>query len=719
MIDYIQVENHNDDSIPQFSVKKLIEFIYKRGATPITIRELMDKLDVSDDYKRPFTSFLKELVASGILVKVKGKRFARCTKSNWVTGVIRLLPTGAGIVTNRETNRKVFIHQRNTAAAITEDEVIVSLNRRGRRSNRDSLEEGEVIGVISRNRSTVVGTVFKLYTDYFVEPQNTDIGRDIYIQNPQVAKLGDRVVVELHSIDRNRAYPSGRITEVIGPVDEPTLDTISVIKAFDLPTRFPDDVIKQAESVTITAVDLDGRLDLQDKFIFTIDPVTARDFDDALSLEKVKNGQWLLGVHIADVSHFISVDSALDKEARERGNSVYLPDTVIPMLPEHLSNGICSLKPDASRLTISALITLDNNATPLSVEFYKSVIRSGCRLNYDQVQSILDLPSSAAALDAVLDKQAVSTLKQLNEMARMLRKRRFECGALNMAIPEVQFSIGPDGRINGITPVQNNESHQLVEECMLLANELVCKELTRKCIPHLYRIHDVPDPERLQELGELLDIAGLRAGDLTVRKNLCKFVSSIADSPYAHAWNTAVLRCMRKAEYSEKGIGHYGLAKQHYTHFTSPIRRYSDLVVHRILKAYVGRQKQIYTKSLLSEIAKRCSERELVAGRAERDVKDLKRLRYFDEQIESGKLIVYDAVVVDTQKHGLFIDIPEVQAYGMIHKSMLGTKIYFDAGKKQFFNRSRNAKLFKIGSSLKVVIARVDFKKRYLDFAPA
>ena len=713
-----RTENSTSVSTAQLSAKDLLVFFDKRGLTPISVKELMDALNVPNNDKRVLTDLLDTLAATGIIAKLKRKRYARCSKFDWAIGIIRFLSNGNAVVAGDKTSTDVFIRRRKTAAAVTGDEVIVSLNRRGRYNSENSVM-GEVIGVISRNRPTVVGTLEKTRFGYSVEPQGPNVGPGIYIQNPHVAKLGDRVVVELSCDNYARTYPSGQITEVIGPFDEPALDTTSVIKAYELPTCFPEEVIEQAESVKITKSAMIGRLDLQNKFVFTVDPVTARDFDDALSLEKMEDRQWLLGVHIADVSHFIPAGSALDKEASQRGNSVYFPDAVIPMLPEHLSNGICSLKNDVCRLTISTLITLDNNGTPLNVEFRESVIRSRCRLNYRQVQSVLDLPTGgAAAPDVGLDKSAVSTLKQLNKLAQTLRKRRFESGALNMTIPEVQFSIGPNGRIDGITPVQNNESHQLVEECMLLANEMVCKELTRKGIPHLYRIHEMPDPEKLQELEELLDIAGLRVGDLTLRKNLCNLLSTIAELPHAHAWNTAILRSMRKAEYSERGIGHYGLAKQHYTHFTSPIRRYSDLVMHRILKSYLQKRKSIYTKSRLSEIAKLCSERELIATQAARDVNELKIFRYFHEQLKTGNLEEYEAVVVDVRKHGLFIDIPEVQAYGMIHKSLLGTKTYFDSGKKQFFSRGKNAKVFKIGLSLKVAIARVDLNKRYLDFAP-
>ena len=425
-----------------------------------------------------------------------------------------------------------------------------------------------------------------------------------------------------------------------------------------------------------------------------------------------------MGVHIADVSNFIKLGSLLDKEASRRGNSVYFPDAVIPMLPEHLSNGVCSLKNDVTRLTVSILVTLNNEGIPSEIEIHESAIKSQHRLNYAQVQSALDLEDGSALPEAGLDQQSVTTLKQANWLTQKLRKRRFEDGALNMDIPEIRFSTGSDGRINGIVPNHADEAHQLVEECMLLANEMVCKELTIKKIPHLHRVHDQPDPEKISELEDSLRLAGFQVHDLTERQYLCQLLSDIAGSPQAHAWNTAILRSMKKAEYSECCIGHYGLAKQYYTHFTSPIRRYSDLVVHRILKAHLKRKKTVYTLSQLSEIAKQCSERETIAAKAERDLKNIKILRFFYEQLRRGNLPEYDAVVVGVQRHGLFVDIPEVQAYGMIHKSLLGHSKHFDSFKKQFSGRGKNTMILKLGSSLKVVIFKVDLDKQFLDFAP-
>ena len=712
----IGIDHHN--KIPQCSVGHLVKFLYDRSHKPISIKELMEKLNIPQNYKQPFGRILKDLVHSGVIVKLKRKHFARRTNAHFITGVIQFYGKGSARVKDSKTHGETFIPKRKTGAAFSGDHVLVRISREKDHTHNKELAEGEVAYVLKRNCSTVVGTLKKKYSSYFVDPQRMNTGHTIGIENPDVAELGDRVVVQLFDQHSSRGCTRGKITEVIGPFEEPTLDTLSVIKAYDLPRYFPSDVIRQAETLAIKPSDLSDRLDLRNTFVFTVDPESAKDFDDAISLEKQGKGKWVLGVHIADVSHFVPVDSPIDREAVKRGNSIYFPDAVIPMLPEHLSNSICSLKDNVTRLTISVLITLDQKANPLNVEFRESIIRSRCRLNYLQVQSILELAKGATFPEQEFDKQDVSTIKHVHQITKKLRKARFENGALKMDLPEIQFSLGSDGRIDSITPTRHDEAHQLIEECMLLANEMVCKELTQKKISHLYRVHEKPDPEKIMELEEFLRTAGLQVGDLTLRKNLCDLLAVIADLPQAQVWNTAILRSMRKAEYSEKCIGHFGLAKQHYTHFTSPIRRYPDLVVHRILKAYLRKQKPICAKIQLLKVAQSCSERETTATQAERDVKDFKIIRYFDDQIKSGDLKEYDAVVVDVRNHGLFIHIQEVQAYGMIHKRMLGNEIFFNSMKKQFSSRGKNAKILKIGSTLKVVISRVNFKKKFLDFVP-
>jgi ribonuclease R len=530
------------------------------------------------------------------------------------------------------------------------------------------------------------------------------------------AEIGDRVLVSLDEWDDPRLSPEGEVVEVIGPADNPALDTLAVIKSYQLSANFPPAVVAAAEGCVIDDDTIAGRRDLRRRFIFTIDPETARDFDDALSLERNRDGTWLLGVHIADVSHFVQPGSELDREARERGTSVYLPDQVIPMLPEQLSNGLCSLVPNRDRLAFSVFVTLDEGAHPIRAEFCESVIHSRLRLTYEQAMTALELPEGAACKEAGMDRRTVAKLKTVLELTRKLRHRRFTEGALNMDLPEVRFSLGEDGRIDAVEPQVNDESHQLIEECMLLANEMVCRELAERGITQLHRIHEEPDPERLQTVEELLLTAGI-VTSLRTRHDVAEMLAGIADSPQARAWNTAVLRAMKRARYSAAGVGHYGLAKHYYCHFTSPIRRYPDLVQHRLLKALLRGDSPPYGKRQIADLGEHCSAREDVATEAERDVVELKKLRFFAEQLASGELIAYDAVVTEVRNFGLMIDVPEVATFGMIHVSQLTEDFYdYDPARNEL--RGHAGGVYAFGDTVEVVIARVDQTRRLFDFVP-
>ncbi|MFO7822099.1 MAG: VacB/RNase II family 3'-5' exoribonuclease, partial [Lentisphaeria bacterium] len=533
------------------------------------------------------------------------------------------------------------------------------------------------------------------------------------------ANLNDRVLVELEEWEDPQLNPEGQITEVIGPADDPNLDTLAVIKAYELPLEFPPEPVNEAQQTTIDKNLYQQRADLRDKFIFTIDPDTARDFDDAISLEKTSNGDWQIGVHIADVSHFVTPGSALDKEASKRGTSVYLPDKVIPMLPEQLSNGLCSLKEGEERLAFSAIITVDDKAEVKQAEFTPSVISSNKRLTYEQALDILEPPEGQAEPDSSFSAELVDKVRNAHRLAQKMRDRRARSGALMMDLPDVKFVIGDDGRIEDVKSVSYDISHQLIEELMLLANEEVCRYLDKRGIVQIHRIHAEPDEESLGEIQEMLRQSGIHAGDLTDQKNLADALRQIKDLPAAHAWYTSILRSLKRAEYSIEPIGHYGLAKDYYAHFTSPIRRYPDLVTHRLLKAVLAGEKVTYAKSQLEEIAEHSSAREQVATQAEREINDLKLFRFFQEQIESGNLRTYNAVVVDVRNMGAFIDLPEIGAGGLMHVSDLTDDFYDYDEKRNELRGRRTGRRIAMGERLPVTVVKVDENKRFLDFAPA
>lgn len=698
----------------------LLTFMKQPDYAPMKRAELAVALDLHGDDRSCLNRLLRELVDDGVVVRLKRKGFALSDAADLVAGTISFARSGVAFVCVPGDGPDVFIPPRFTYTALPGDHVLVRLDRAS--VERAATEggkgpEGQVIRILERRRSRFVGVLRRSGSLLYVRPQHATVDRDIAVDDAAGATLNDRVLVELTEWDDPRTSPLGVIREVIGPVDDPSLDTVAVLHAHDLTREFPPEVVAEAEQAAITEAMLADRLDLRERFVFTIDPASARDFDDAISLEPKGDG-WLLGVHIADVSAFVRRGTALDREARSRGTSVYLPDTVVPMLPEHLSNGLCSLNPNVDRLAFSAMLELTSAAKVRQATFAPSVIRSQLRLTYEQALAVLESEPGGPLPDCGcgIDEAAAAVVRQAHRLAQMLRVRRLSEGALELEMPEVRFDLGEDGAVLGVSPVPHDVSHQLIEEFMLLANESVCRELTRRGAPHLHRIHDAPDPEKLGELEEALLTAGIPVGSLVSRKGLNAFLRNIAPHPGAHAWNMAVLRAMKKAAYSPENIGHFGLAKDNYDHFTSPIRRYPDLVVHRILRAVLAGSQPPYSKDDLQQLGLHCSRREEVALAAEREAVEMKRLRYFDGQLKAPEPKQFEAVVTRVTNFGVFVDVPSVQAFGMIHVSRLEDDFYdFDAGRQQLAGRRGDVTLA-AGSCMRVRVAGVDFDRRFLDF---
>src|SRR5207249_8275956 len=407
-------------------------------------------------------------------------------------------------------------------------------------------------------------------------PQGESAVADLPLAAFKIApQVGDKVVVRLEAWESRHVNPEGEIIEVLGPASAPGIDMLSIIRKYHLPTEFPRDVLDHAKGIpeTVDARQFEGREDLRGEFIVTVDPDDARDFDDAIHVEKIGGG-WRLGVHIADVAAYVEPDSPLDREARRRGNSVYLPDRVIPMLPERLSNGVCSLNPGVDRLTHSVFIHFDKHGNAKSARFARIVIRSARRLTYKQAYAIL----TAAPGDQLGERLHLAW-----ELAALLRQRRFEHGALDLDFPEVKVWVDKDGHPVKLERVENDKSHQLIEEFMLAANEAVARELKKRVVQTIYRIHENPDPEKLAEFREFVLGFNYSVGDVTHRAELQRLLAAIRGKPEEQALKVALLKSLKRARYSPQPLGHYGLAKTNYLHFTSPIRRYADLVVHRAL----------------------------------------------------------------------------------------------------------------------------------------
>ncbi|MDD4873046.1 MAG: VacB/RNase II family 3'-5' exoribonuclease, partial [Kiritimatiellae bacterium] len=500
------------------------------------------------------------------------------------------------------------------------------------------------------------------------------------------------------------------------------------IRHFGFKEEFPPAVMREVEHASALMDQPGQRMDIRNKFILTIDPSTARDFDDALSLERDQAGNRILGVHIADVGHFVRKGCACDIEAKERGNSVYLGDKVIPMFPEQLSNGICSLRPNEDRLTFSVFMTVDGSGKVIHRNFAKTIIRSKLRLTYEQAFAVLKhgphkikAEAEGQAADFKVPPEAVTILKGLNALAQQLRAKRFANHALDLDVPECEMLIGPDGNMTGLRIVENDISHQLVEECMVLANEAVATEVINRGLTGIHRIHEPPRRDKIEDLTLQLMDMGLRPGDLTHRSNLSVFLKSVQGNPLAYHIRVAVLRSMNRAVYSEKPEGHYGLAKKYYGHFTSPIRRYPDLVLHRQLayllpggKSSAGQHKVPYEKEEVAAISMACSSTEQNAAQAERSLLEIKKYRYLEQNMKAKKARTYDAVVVTVTNFGMFVEIIDLQLQGLIHISDISRDFVK-------FNRKRKCLetgklVFKLGTKVKVIVTGVDFDKRRIDF---
>lgn len=509
------------------------------------------------------------------------------------------------------------------------------------------------------------------------------------------------------------------------PGKTPLDDIPAVMKFYKLPKAFPREVLEEADRSDSFLKDAGKRLDLRKKFIFTCDPVTARDYDDALSLEKDRRGRRVLGVHIADVSHFVRPGSALDREAYKRSTSVYFPGKVVPMLPEALSNGLCSLVPEEDRLAFSVFMTYDKSGKMVAASFAKSVIRSSARFTYEQVMSVINgaEPEIKGAKRRRIplfakppSKTAAKTIRAINDLARQLRAARFAEGALDLEVPETEVVLDAEGEMTGIVSRPYDESHQMVEECMVAANEAVAKELWTNGIKILARFHGTPDPEKLLMLRSELGAIGVKCGNLENRKVFAQFLQTIKRNPLYPTIATMVLRSMKRAVYDASEMGHFGLAKRFYAHFTSPIRRYPDLTLHRQLAAYLENGKGRVPQKLLERWAAHTSEREEIATEAERSLLEIKKYRLLEAEIDSRTPVEYEAVVSKCTPFGCFVEIPSIATSGLIHISRLSHSfVRFNESDQTL---SAGGRSWRIGDTMKVTVDKVDYSQRRIDFIP-
>ena len=665
---------------------------------------------------------LRELEHGGEIVRIRKNRYVLPSEADLVTGKLSIHQAGYGfLVPEKSGEPDIFIAAENTGTAMNGDRVVARISRDlpQRRAKDRQRSEGRVIRILERARDTIVGTLQHSRNFYYVVPDDPRLVHNVYVQVPPREKLpkaptrGDKVVVRLEDWQSRHVNPEGDIVEVLGAANAPGIDMLSIIRKYDLPTEFPKSVLDEANRIpkSVEQQMIDGREDLREKFIVTVDPDDARDFDDAIDVEKIDNGAgWRLGVHIADVSAYVTPGNALDREARRRGNSVYLPDRVIPMLPERLSNGVCSLNPDVDRLTFSAFVEFDKSGRPKNARFAKTVIRSAKRLTYKEAYAILQSKPNG---------ELSRRLHTAWELASLLRRKRFEHGSLDLDFPEVKVYVDENGKPTRLERIENDESHQLIEEFMLAANEAVAGELRHRSIATIYRVHEDPDPEKLGEYREFILSFGHKVGDLSHRKEIQRFLASIRGKPEEQALKIGLLKSLKRARYAAQPLGHYGLAKANYLHFTSPIRRYADLVVHRTLaERNLSRRSKIDIGQVES-LAGHISDTERNAADAEIESVRLKKLQFFQQQLEDRNPQVFRAAIMEVRNYGLMVELPDALVTGVVHVSTLADDFYrFDAAQRLLVGRRTNRR-YSVGQEIRVFVARVDMFKRQIDFAIA
>ena len=721
--------------------EQILALLGSANYRPLNKSELAKALGRKSGVRMGLSQVLRDLERAGEIARIRKNRYVLPPAADLIAGKLHIHQAGYGfLISEKPGESDIFIAAENTGTAMHGDRVVARISPDEPSGRIKGRREGRVIRILERAHDTIVGTLQRSRNFYYVVPDDPRIVHDVYVgqvsNSPQdesavadlplaayklAPQVGDKVVVRLEAWESRHVNPEGEIIEVLGPASAPGIDMLSIIRKYHLPTEFPRDVLDQAKGIpeTVDARQFERREDLRGEFIVTIDPDDARDFDDAIHVEKIGSG-WRLGVHIADVAAYVEPDSPLDREARRRGNSVYLPDRVIPMLPERLSNGVCSLKPGVDRLTHSVFIHFDKHGNVKSARFARSVIRSAYRLTYKQAYAIL----TAAPGDQLGERLHLAW-----ELAALLRQRRFEHGALDLDFPEVKVWVDKDGHPAKLERVENDKSHQLVEEFMLAANEAVARELKKRAVPTIYRIHENPDPEKLAEFREFVLGFNYSVGDVTHRAELQRLLAAIRGKPEEQALKVGLLKSLKRARYSPQPLGHYGLAKANYLHFTSPIRRYADLVVHRALgrdpAGTGGRPARSASASYhpdmaeIASIAEHISVTERTAADAEVDAVQMKKLEFFQRQLDARNPQIFRATIIDVRNYGLMVELPDALVTGLVHVSSLTDDFYlFDSARRQLIGR-RSRKRFSVGDELPVFVVRVDAFKRQVDFAIA
>lgn len=697
--------------------ERIVELMEIITDKPMSVDELELALDLqsAEDFKA-LVKLLNRLENEGELVRTRSNRYGLPEQMNLIRGKIQGNAKGFGfLIPEDKEHPDVYIQGSDLKGALNGDIVMVRINHNpvGKRA------EGEVIRILKRANTTIVGTYQDMKSFGFVIADDKRINTDIFI--PKEANMGavegHKVVVEITKYPEGRMNWEGKVIEILGHQNDPGVDILSIIRSFGLPEHFSEEVIAEASAIPdeIAPSELEGRRDLRDQLIVTIDGEDAKDLDDAITVEKLDNGHYRLGVHIADVSYYVKENSALDQEAYRRGTSVYLVDRVIPMIPHRLSNGICSLNPRVDRLTLSCEMVFDENGKRISYEIFPSVIRTTERMTYTDVNKIIvdEDPETIQKYE-----ELVPFFKSMLELSLILRGARAERGAIDFDFDEAKVLVDREGKPLDVVLRERNKAEMLIEDFMLAANETVAEHFYWLKVPFVYRVHEDPDPVKMQSFLEFITTFGYLVRGTANRihpRSLQQVIEEIKGSPEETIISTVLLRSMKQAHYSPSNDGHFGLSAEYYTHFTSPIRRYPDLIVHRLIRLYheglSDEQELEVWREKLEDITKHSSDRERAAMEAERETDSLKMAEYMEQHIGEE----FDGIISSVTNFGLFVKLPNT-IEGMIHVSYLTDDYYTFHEKQYMMIGERTGKTFRIGDEVQVRVAAVDLTNKTIDF---
>lgn len=697
--------------------ERILAYMESEGYVPIKRRDMRAMLSVPQEDREKFENLINELIAEGRVFETKKGKLASPKDLQMATGTFIGHARGFGFVTPDAGGEDIFIPASETMGAMQKDRVLYKVLHKAEKGKK---ADGVIVRILERGQQRIVGTFEAGSKGYgFVVADDKKIAKDIFIsrENTKGAVTGHKVVVEITDYGEDRRNPEGKVIEILGHINDPGVDILSVIRRYELAVEFPEEVYAEIEHLgtEVAEADKKGREDLRDLLTITIDGADAKDLDDAVSLKRLGNGNFELGVHIADVSHYVRENTALDKEAYARGTSVYLVDRVIPMLPHKLSNGICSLNPHVDRLALSCLMEVNGRGEVVSHRILESVINSDYRMTYTAVREILEDGASA-----LLEQYAeiLPMLEDMEELRQILGEKRRKRGSVNFDLPESKIILDENGKPIDIKPYEKSIATNMIEEFMLVCNETIAENSFWQEMPFMYRSHQEPDEDKLEKMEQFLRGFGyyLRKKDGEIHpRELQKVLQKAEETDEERIITRMVLRSMMQARYTAENGGHFGLAAKYYCHFTSPIRRYPDLEIHRMIKKMLhgelDEKASAYYRRKMPDWAKHCSKQERVAEDAERDTDALKKVEFMEDKVGQ----IYEGIISGVTNWGIYVELPNT-IEGMVALSQMDDDYYeFDEKKMLVFGK-RTKKSYRLGDKVVVSVAKVDRMMGTIDF---